>query len=64
MDGKDELGCEKELCAVLKVSRSTFRRRVADGTIDQPIKVGPRANRWWIQATLRKIGALQPGGTK
>lgn len=43
--------------AALGISKATWFRRVRDGTLPQPIKMGPRCYRWDLDAVLRAARA-------
>ncbi len=50
----------QDLAAMLKMSKRTVERRVADGSLPKPITIGPRILRWRtndIEKWLRSLGA-------
>lgn len=58
----DPLLTDKEAAALLSISAPTFRRRVADGTVPQPIRLGS-LTRWpqsEILDVIEKAKKLRP----
>lgn len=54
----DPLLTDKEAAAVLSFSTATFHRRVADGTIPRPVKIG-KTSRWPHSEILAVIDAAK-----
>lgn len=54
MDVTDPLLTANEVVAFLRISRPTFYRRIADGTIPQPVKIGA-LSRWPRSEIVRSI---------
>lgn len=54
MDINDKLIRDKEAAAMIGASVSTFWRRVSDGTIPRPIKIGG-ISRWKRSSIVRVI---------
>jgi predicted DNA-binding transcriptional regulator AlpA len=52
-----------EVREILRVSHATLYRRIADGTIPKPIKLGS-ASRWQRSDILAAIEAAKNGGAK
>ncbi|MBA5802158.1 DNA-binding protein [Rhizobium laguerreae] len=50
----DPLLTKKEAAAILKISVPTFYRRVADGTVPRPIKIGS-LSKWPLSDILSTI---------
>ena len=65
MNATDPLLTANEVVAFLRISRPTFYRRIADGTIPQPVKIGS-LSRWPQSEILHSIEsakAARPGAT-
>ncbi|SEK08199.1 hypothetical protein MAA5396_04769 [Marinovum algicola] len=61
MANTDPLICDKDGAKMIGGSVSTFWRRVADGTIPKPIKIGGMS-RWrqsWIEQVIQKAEAAR-----
>ena len=54
MDVTDPLLTANEVVSFLRISRPTFYRRIADGTIPQPVKIGA-LSRWPRSEIVRSI---------
>lgn len=59
MEHTDHLLTAKECAAFLRVSLPTFYRRVADGTIPKPVKLG-QLSRWRRSTLYAAISHIQP----
>ena len=59
MKTSDPLICAREGAEIIGSSESTFWRRVADGTIPKPLKIGgmSRWRRSWIEGVIAKAEA-------
>jgi len=53
MQVTDPLLTKKEAAAILDVSIPTFYRRVADGTVPKPIKIGTLSK--WAQSEILSV---------
>ena len=61
-----ELLTEREIIGLTKMSQSTVRRRVADGSFPAPVKIGPRCIRFkgeeveaWLDSLPVRPGLLR-----
>lgn len=49
---------DAEVAALLGCSKATFWRRIADGTLPPPIKIGGMS-RWWLSEIIERIERLR-----
>jgi predicted DNA-binding transcriptional regulator AlpA len=46
----DDLICDSEACKIISCSKSSFWRRVADGTFPRPVKIGGLSR--WLKSDI------------
>lgn len=50
----DSLIPQTDVLAIIRISRTSWWRGVKDGRYPQPVKLGPRMNRWRL-GTIREL---------